>query len=109
LYISAITHHFSLNFKKQKERPFWQFVEEEFDNNQKSNAFSELKLFLKEFINSIWLSDKKLKKIENVNNLENFEELILKYKKRRNNSLKNFTILFLAVNFIHWVGFKYLA
>ena len=109
IYISTITHHFSLNFKKQKERPFWQFVEEEFDNNLKSNAFSELKLFLKEFINSIWLSDKKLKKIENVNNLENFEELILKYQKRRNNSFKNFTILFLAVIFIHWVGFKYLT
>lgn len=107
LYISAITHHFSLNFTKQKKRPFWQFIEEEFENNKKSNAFRELKLFLKEFINFIWLSDKELKKIENVNNLENFEELITNYQKRRNNSFKNFTILFLAVIFIHWVGFKY--
>lgn len=109
LYIGAITHHFSLNFKKQKERPFWQFVEEEFDKNQKNNAFRELELFFKELKNSIWLSDKELKKIENVNNLENFEDLITNYQKRRNNSFKNFTILFLAVIFIHWVGFKYLT
>jgi hypothetical protein len=110
IYLFAITRTFTSNFvKKQKERPFWQFVEEEFDHNKKSNTFSELKLFFKEFINSVWLSDKKLKKIENVNNLENFEELILKYQKRRNNSFKNFTILFLAVIFIQWVGFKYLT
>ncbi len=109
LYISAITHHFSLNFTKQKKRPFWQFVEEEFENNQKSNAFRELKLFLKEFINSVWLSDKKLKKIEKKNNLENFEELIQKYKNRINNSFKNFLAFFLILIFINWVGFKYLT
>ncbi|RAR47807.1 hypothetical protein [Flavobacterium lacus] len=66
-------------------------------------------LFLKELINSIWLSDKELKKIENVNNLENFEDLITNYQKQRNNSFKNLTILFLAVIFIHGVGFKYIT
>jgi len=110
LYISAITFHFSSNFvKKKKQRPFWQFFDEEFENNQKSNAFSEFKIFLKDLANSIWLSDKELKKIENINNLKNFEELIERYQKRRNNSFKNFTVFCLIIVFIHWIGFKHLT